>query len=74
MHGSTVTYKADGSESTSCCGAYTTYSIATGDPVLCCRACYAEIIGESVEDTPAIPLAPGETAGVVIQLGGRNDV
>jgi len=74
MNGSTVTYKADGTESTSCCGAWTTYSIADGDAVLCCRACYHEIVGESVEDTPAIPLAPGESACVTIQLEERGDV
>lgn len=33
----------DGSVSTLCCGAFATFSSADGEPVLCCRACYAEV-------------------------------
>jgi hypothetical protein len=28
---------------TSCCKALTTYSIATGDPVECCKVCWEEV-------------------------------
>jgi hypothetical protein len=33
---------------TACCGAYPTYSIALGEPTLCCKVCWNEVTPESL--------------------------